>query len=152
MRRGTTRAATRFGAAGVVAALTCTLACCLPAVLVAFGAGAATAGMAAMGDADDHGDGALGTLLHLLHRISPGLLVVSIVLVAGAFALRRPIAVIPAMLAGVVLYLSVHGQSDPLVMYAGMAIGYGSWIGLYLWTRPRGGDRTCTAPPVAGCR
>lgn len=148
MRRGTTRAASRFGTAGVVAALSCTLACCLPALLVVFGMGA---GMAGMGESGDHAGGTLGTLLQLLHRISPALLLVSIVLVAGAFALRRPVAVIPAVLAGVVLYVSVHHQPDPLVMYAGMAIGYGSWIALYLWTRPRNDGPTCTATTEAGC-
>jgi hypothetical protein len=74
-------------------------------------------------------------LLQTLHRISPALLIASMVLVAGAFAMRRRAAVLPALLAGAVLYVSVHGQADPAVMYAGMAIGYGGWLGLYLWTR-----------------
>lgn len=151
MRRATTRAATRWGTAGVVAALACTLGCCLPAVLIAFGAGGATAGMAGMGESHP-AHGTLAGLLHVLHRISPGLLMVSIVLIAGAFALRRPIAVIPALLAGVVLYASVHGQSDPIVSYAGMAVGYGSWVGLYLWTRPGNRNRSCTAGSEADCR
>jgi hypothetical protein len=132
----TSRVGTRCGAAGVLGALTCTLACCLPAILMALGVGAAGA---SMGGHDAHAHGAAGTpgsLLHLLHRISPVLLIVSIVLIAGAFALRRPVAVIPALTAGAVLYLSVHGQTHPAVMYAGMAVGYGTWIGLYLWTRP----------------
>lgn len=124
--------ATRAGAAGVVAALACMLACCLPAVLIAFGAG--TAGMAGMGESHLANRTFVG-VLQLLHRISPGLLAVSIVLIAVAFALRRPAAVIPALLAGAVLYASMHGQSNPAVMYAGMAIGYGSWIVLYLWPR-----------------
>lgn len=89
--------------------------------------------------------GSLGTLLHLLHRISPGLLMVSIVLIAGAFALRRPVAVIPALLAGAVLYAGVHGQSNPSVMYAAMGVGYGTWLGLYRWTRPRDQGRGSTA-------
>jgi hypothetical protein len=121
----------------VIAALTCTLACCLPAILVALGVGASAAagtGHAAHGAGGSPGWS--GALLDVLHRNSPGLLIVSIALVAGAFAMRRRAAVLPALLAGVVLYLSVHGQADPVVMYAGMAIGYGAWIGLYLWTRP----------------
>lgn len=137
------RTATRAGATGVVAALACTLGCCLPAILIAFGAG--TAGMAGVGEFHQD-NGTLGGLLHVLHRISPGLLLVSIVLVAAAFALRRPIAVIPALLAGGVLYASMHGQPDPVVMYAGMAVGYGSWIALYLWTRLR--PRTAAAAPA----
>lgn len=135
-------AARRFGAVGLLAALTCTLACCLPAILVAFGLGAsAAAGVshAAHGEAA----GWPSALLDVVHRISPVLLIVSIVLVAVAFALRRRAAVVPALLAGVVLYLSVHGQTDPTVMYGGMALGYGAWIALFLWTRPRTGAGTC---------
>lgn len=134
----------RSGAVGVVAALTCALACCLPAVLVALGAGAsAAAGVGHAGHGTGGSPGWLATLLDALHRISPALLIVSIVLVAVAFALRRAAAVLPALVAGVVLYLSVHGQTDPAVMYAGMALGYGAWIALYLWTRPRPGARSC---------
>lgn len=130
------RAAIRCGTAGVVGALTCTLACCLPAVLLALGAGSSAAGMAGMDHAGHRDHGALDSLLQLLHRVSPALLIGSIALIAAAFALRRPVAALLAVLAGVVLYVSVHVQSDPLLMYAGMAVGYGSWIALYLWTRP----------------
>jgi hypothetical protein len=136
-RPRTSKAGRRIGMTGVIAALTCTLACCLPAILVALGAGAsaaAGAGHAAHGSGGS--PGRFGAVLDVLHRVSPGLLIVSIALVAGAFAMRRRAAVLPALVAGVVLYLSVHGQTDPVVMYAGMAIGYGTWIGLYLWTRP----------------
>ncbi|WP_234783300.1 hypothetical protein [Mycolicibacter heraklionensis] len=134
----------RFGAAGVVAALTCTLACCLPAILVALGVGAsAVAGAGHAGHGTGGSSGWLAAVLDMLHRISPVLLVVSIVLVTVAFALRRRAAVLPALVAGVVLYLSVHGQGDPAVMYAGMALGYGAWIALYLWTRPPRGAGSC---------
>lgn len=138
-RRWTTgRAATsaRCATAGVLGALVCWFTCCLPPILVALGAGVSTsAGMAGMGHASTLG-GRPGAILDLLNRITPGLLIASIVLITGAFALRRPAAAIPALLAGVVLYLSVHAQPDPVVMYTGMAVGYGTWIGLYLWTRP----------------
>lgn len=139
------RTGRRFGAAGVIAALTCTLACCLPAILVALGAGAsaAAAGAGHAGHGTGGSSGWLATLLDVLHRISPVLLIVSIVLVTVAFALRRRAAVLPALIAGVVLYLSVHGQGDPAVMYAGMALGYGAWIALYLWTRPPRGAGSC---------
>jgi len=131
------RTTRRFGVAGVMAALVCTLGCCLPAILVALGAGASAA--AGMGHAA-HGAGPSGgwfaATVEVLHRISPVLLVASILLVAAAFAMRRRATVLPALAAGVVLYLSVHAQTDPVVMYAGMALGYGAWIALYLWTRP----------------
>lgn len=134
----------RFGAAGVLAALTCTLACCLPAILVALGLGAsAVAGTGHGAHRTGAARGAAATVLDELHRISPILLIASIVLVAVAFALRRRAAVLPALAAGAVLYLSVHAQSDPVVMYVGMALGYGAWLGLYLWTRPRDGAGAC---------
>ena len=80
----------RVGVAGVIAALTCTLACCLPAILVVLGVGASAAagtGHGAHGSAQ--AGGWFAGLLEVLHRISPGLLIVSIALVAGAFAMRR---------------------------------------------------------------
>lgn len=127
----------RVGVAGVIAALTCTLACCLPAILVVLGVGAsAAAGMGHGAHGTEQARGWFAGLLEVLHRVSPALLIVSIVLVAAALAMRRRAAVLPALLAGAVLYLSVHGQTDPVRMYAGMAFGYGVWIGLYLWTRP----------------
>jgi hypothetical protein len=102
-----------------------------------------------MGEQTDELHGTPGALLHLLQRITPGLLIVSIVLIGCAFALRRPVAVIPALLAGAVLYASVHIQADQAVMYAGMAVGYGTWIVLYLWTRPR--KRTCAREAEVQC-
>lgn len=127
----------RFGLAGVVAAVVCTLGCCLPAVLAALGIGASAAvGMGHAAHGGDEPRGWFATVLDVVHRISPVLLIVSIVLVTAALAMRRRAAVLPALSAGAVLYLSVHGQTDPIVMYAGMALGYGVWIALYLWTRP----------------
>ena len=54
------------------------------------------------------------------------------------------ITLITTVIAGAVLYFSVHGQSDPTVMYAGMALGYGAWVTLYLWTRSRGSCEAST--------
>ncbi|MEB3031155.1 hypothetical protein [[Mycobacterium] nativiensis] len=134
----------RFGITGVIAALACTLGCCLPAILVALGAGAsAAAGMGHAAHGGDEAQGWFAEVLGMVHRISPVLLIVSIALVAVAFAMRRRAAVLPALLAGVVLYFSVHGQSDPIVMYAGMALGYAAWFALYLWTRPRHDAGSC---------
>ncbi len=124
------------GATGAAAALICMFTCCLPPVLVALSAGAATgAGMAAMGHPGGESHGTLDVLVGVLHRISPALLIGSVVTISAALALRRRVAAVPALLAGGVLYLAVHAQTDPVVMSAGMAVGYGSWIGLYLWTR-----------------
>ncbi|WP_152665338.1 hypothetical protein [Mycobacterium sp. UM_Kg1] len=134
----------RFGVAGAFAALTCTLACCLPAVLAAVGAGASAAAGAGHGAHDGaRPRGSGGAALEALHRISPVLLIVSIVFVTVALALRRRAAALPALIVGVALYLSVHGQSDPTVMYAGMALGYAAWIALFWWSRPPAGARSC---------
>lgn len=130
----------RFGVTGLIAALVCTLGCCLPAILVALGVGAsAAAGVGHAAHGAGEAGGRLPEMLDVLHRISPVLLIVSIVLVAAALGMRRRSAALPALAAGVVLYLSVHGQAEPIVMYAGMALGYGVWLGLYLWTRPQAG-------------
>lgn len=143
-RQRNPNAGRRFGVAGVIAALACTLGCCLPAILVAFGVGAsAAAGMGHAAHGGGQSQGWLAAVVDVVHQVSPVLLIVSIVLVAAAFAMRRRAAVLPALLAGVLLYLSVHAQSDPIVMYAGMALGYGVWIALYLWTRPRPGAESC---------
>lgn len=59
----------------------------------------------------------------------------------AAFALtHRPGTAIPALLAGVVQYGGMYAQSRLTVMYAGIALGYTVWIGLYLWVR--GAHRT----------
>lgn len=123
------RAAGAVGAAGSVA-------CVTSMVLAAAGVGASAsaAGMAGMSAAGGTHPGLLGALI----RIGPGLLIASIVLVTGAFALRHPPAAVPALLAGAVLYAGMYAQANLAVMYASIAVGYAAWIGLYLWLRARG--------------
>jgi len=112
---------------------------------VGVGAGAAAAsGMAAMSGT---GPGAPDGLLGVLLRIGPGLLVVSVLLVTAAFALsRRRLAAVPALLAGAVLYAGMYAQPDLAVMYAGIAVGYPAWAGLYLWVRLPHPRRTQNTP------
>lgn len=74
-------------------------------------------------------------LLGLLIRVGPGLLIASAVLIALAFALRRPGATVPALLAGAVLYAGMYAQPSRTVMYASIAAGYAGWAVLYLWVR-----------------
>lgn len=95
------RAAVRCGATGVIGAFVCVLTCCLPPALLALGAGGSAAAGMTPGGSHGESHGAVGDLFMLLHRVTPGLLAVSIVLIGAAFALRRPAAVIPALLAGV---------------------------------------------------
>lgn len=125
---------------------------------VGVGAAATATGMAAMsGTGPDAPGGALGVLL----RPGPVLLVVSVVLVTAAFVLsRRPVAAVPALLAGGVLYAVVYAQPDLTVMYLGIAAGYLVWAGLYRWVRtarphrprtPPRADRTCRTSPCPRC-
>lgn len=101
------------------------------------GASATAAGMAGMSSPGGTHAGRLGALI----RIGPGLLIASIVLVAGAFALRHPPAAVPAVVAGAVLYAGMYAQANLAVMYASIAVGYAAWTGLFLWLRAR-----CPAP------
>jgi hypothetical protein len=96
-------------------------------------AGATTAtGMAGMDQAAPASPGVLATLL----QIGPWLLGISVLLVTVSFALGpRRWAAIPALLAGAVLYAGMYTQTNLVVMYASIAIGYIAWLALYLWSR-----------------
>ncbi len=115
-----------LGAAG-------SLACATSMVLVAVGIGvsASASGMAAMsGTTADGPHGVLGALL----RVGPWLQLISTALVVVAFALsRRPVATIPALLAGILLQFGMYAQTTFVVMYLSIAVGYALWVALYLW-------------------
>ena len=97
------------------------------------GATAAT-GMTGMAGMTGPGPGAPGGMLGVLVRAGPWLIVASALLVAAAFALtRRPVTVVPALLAGAVLYAGMYAQSSLPVMYASIAAGYLAWAALALW-------------------
>ncbi len=133
-RTSRTRAACS-GAAGA-AGLTGALVCGSSMVLAGLGVGTSTtaigmAGMAGMDRASTAPHGLLGLLI----RVGPGLLIASAVLIALAFALRRPGAAVPALLAGAVLYAGMYAQPSRAVMYASIAVGYAGWAVLYLWVR-----------------
>jgi len=135
-REATSRTKTACRAAVGAAGGLGSLACGASMVAAAAGAGgsAAVAGMAGMSGRGATAHGLLGVLL----RAGPGLLIVSVLLVTAAFALRRLAAAGGALLAGAVLYGGMYGQSSPAVMYASLAVGYSAWAGLYLRTRPAG--------------
>jgi len=65
----------------------------------------------------------------------PALLVASIVLVTLSVAVRRPLAAVPALLWGALLYWGMYSQPSYPVMYLTLALGYAGWIGTYLWAR-----------------
>ncbi|SLJ61055.1 hypothetical protein [Mycobacteroides abscessus] len=132
------------GTAGVAGSVVGSVACMVSMGLVAVGAGssAAAAGMAGMSTSGHTPSGPLGALV----RIGPVLLIVSIVLVTVAFALRRRLAAVPALIAGVVMYAAMYAQPSLTVMYTGLALGYATWIGLFLWLRTRARHRPPGAP------
>jgi len=136
----------RAGAGGLGVAGSALCAASMIGVGVGVGAGvgiagaATTTGMAAMSGT---GPGAPGGALGVLLRLGPVLLVVSVLRMTAAFALsRRPVAAVPALLAGAVLYAGMYAQPDLTVMYTGIAAGYLAWAGLYLCARSRRAQTT----------
>ncbi len=83
-----------------------------------------------------------GGLLGVLVTIGPELLVVSVLLVAVSFALRRPVAALPALIAGALLYWGMYSQASVVVMYVTIVVAYLAWAAIYVWnrTRPRRGS------------
>lgn len=137
--RRPTRVGGLAGALGVLASLACTAAMTLPVLGVAGAAAAAGAqgagGMDSMSSMDPAGGGDSRGLLGWLLTYGPALLVVSIVLVTLSVAVRRPLAAVPALLWGALLYSGMYGQPSYPVMYLTLALGYAGWIGTYLWAR-----------------
>jgi|APThiThiocy_cv2_1041547.scaffolds.fasta_scaffold00969_6 hypothetical protein len=118
------------GLLGVTGSVACTAAMVLP-VIGAAGAGAA-AGMSGMADMTGPAqEGLLGVLL----QYGPIILVVSIALVTMSVALRRPVAAVPALAAGALLYWGMYAQPSYPVMYGSVALGFAGWGTIYLWTR-----------------
>lgn len=129
--RNKTRWAAAAGALGAVGSVTC--AGSMAAILVTAGVGAAGAStsMAAMAGSTRHLTGFLGAM----NTAGPAILVVSMVLVAVSFALRRPLAGAVVLLAGGVLYWGMYGQTSIAVMYVSLAIGFAVWVATYFWSR-----------------
>ena len=133
------------GALGVLGSMACTAS--MIAAAVGVGGAAAATGMTGMpATGSGHPGGALGALA----RIGPWLIVVSVLLVAAAFALTyRPVTAIPALVAGAVLYAGMYAQNTLPVMYASIAVGYLTWSALALWVTLAGHDPTAQRPPPA---
>lgn len=118
------------GLAGVATSLLCTVTMVLPVIGIAgAGAAASTQGMAGM-------DGpAPGGVLGFLTEYGALILGVSVLLVTLSLGLRRPLAAVPALLAGAVLYWGMYAQPSYPVMYVTLAAGFAGWIATYLWAR-----------------
>ena len=131
-----------LGALGITGGLICTATMVLPALGAA---GAAAGGMQGMtsGDEPPH-DGLLG----ILTDAGPAILIVSTLLVTLGVGLRRPLATVPALAAGAVLYWGMYAQPSYPVMYLTLVLGFTGWLATYLWARQARPAPTRPTPPA----
>jgi hypothetical protein len=98
------------------------------------------AGMEGMGSGSSGqtaSSGLFGSLIRFLVQVGPPLLIISVVAITVSLGLRRRAAVIPAVLAGAVMYAGMYLQSAVPLMYASIALGLTVWTSLYVWTQHR---------------
>ena len=148
MSRGSDRrtkiVSTCCAVAGGVGALACSVTMTLAALGViglAAAASGSMAGMEGMGSGSSgqtSSSGLLGSLVRFLVQVGPPLLIISAAAIGVSLGMRRRVAVIPAVLAAVVMYAGMYLQSGVPVMYAAIIFGLIAWISLYIWTeRPQ---------------
>ncbi len=127
--------------AGGFGALACSVSMTLAALGLLGTAAAASGSMVGMGGMGAGNSGELassgpsGSLVRFLIQAGPPLLIISVAAITVSIGLRRRAAVIPALLAGAVMYAGMYLQSGVLVMDASIALGLIGWISLYIWTR-----------------
>jgi hypothetical protein len=103
-------------------------------------AAAASGSMANMGSGSSDqtaSSGLFGSLIRFLVQVGPPLLIISVVAITVSIGLRWRAAVIPAVLAGAVMYAGMYIQSAVPLMYASIALGLIAWTSLYVWTQRR---------------
>jgi hypothetical protein len=133
-------ASTCCAVAGGLGAIACSVSMILATVGLVGTAAAASgsvAGMAGMGSTRSQTapSGLFGNVLSFLVRGGPLMLIVSVLAIAVSLGIRRRAAVIPAVVAGAVMYAGMYLQSNVPVMYAAIALGLIVWASVYLWTR-----------------
>jgi hypothetical protein len=117
-------ASASLGATGVAGSVLCSFGM-VAAAMGLFATGATAAGRAA----SMSGMGAMGDThsssgwLDLTVRYGPEILVASTVLVAAAVAIRRPMALLPAAVGAVVLYVGMYVQNSVGWMYLSIGVG-----------------------------
>ncbi len=122
------RVASLVGAAvGLLGGIACSAAMVLAAVGVIGAAATGGSSMSSMGQVSD-GAGVSGFLLD--H--GPEILVVSVVFVTLALALRRSLAAVGAALVGAIMYWGMYVQANLTTMYVTIALGLIAWLGLLL--------------------
>jgi len=96
-----------LGALGITGGLICTATMVLPALGAAGAAAGGTQGMTGADEPPRYG------LVGTLTDVGPAILVVSTLLVTLGVGLRRPLAAVPALAAGAVLYWGMYAQYSP---------------------------------------
>lgn len=130
-------------ALGLLGSLTCTTA------MVIAGAGLLGAGVASAGGMAGM-DGTPGTplaaaqnsglpspvlaILMFVIQSGPVILIVSIAAIALAVGIRRRVALLPVVVAGLVLYWGMYMQAAQLVMYSSVALGLATLAAAYIWS------------------
>lgn len=141
---------TAIGIAGVLGTLACIGAMVLAAVgVVGVGAsvvGASTtmAGMS-MGSQGQVTSGQSPGILAFLLQAGPTILPISVGAFTLSLAIRRWVAAIPVLLAGVVIYWGMYGQQSLSVMYVTIVLGLFCWTVVFLWVRGLPRRRTSSA-------
>ncbi len=140
-RRRAKLASTCCAVAGGLGVLACSVSMILVTVGLVGTAAAASgsiAGMAGMGSTSSGrtaSSGLFGNLVSFLVQFGPPLLIISVVAIAASLGIRRHTAVIPAIVAGAVMYAGMYLQSSAALMYASIALGLSVWTSVYFWTR-----------------
>ncbi len=129
--------------AGGLGAVACSVSMTLAALGI-IGTGAAAsgslAGMEGMGAGNSGqpaSSGPVSSLIRFLVQVGPPLLIISVAAISVSLGMRRRSAIIPAILAGALMYAGMYLQSGAPLMYAAIALGLVVWTSLYIWTQRR---------------
>ena len=110
------------GALGIGGAILCSLTMVAPALGLIAGQ-AARSSMGGMSGSASAGQAQLPAWWEAIVRLGPEILVVSVLLVALAVALRRHVAALPAIAGGFILYVGMYVQPSLVVMEAATLLG-----------------------------
>jgi hypothetical protein len=72
--------------------------------------------------------------LFFLVQFGPVILILSIAAIALAVGVRRRVALVPVVVAGLVLYWGMYMQAARPVMYSSMVLGLAALVAAYIWS------------------
>jgi hypothetical protein len=119
------------GALGLGGAILCSLTMVAPALGLLAGQ-AARSSMGGMSGSASTSQAQLPAWWDAIVRLGPEILVLSVLLVALAVALRRRLAALPAIVGGLILYLGMYAQPSLMAMEAATGIGTGLLVLAYV--------------------